>query len=503
MDRRHFFKSASAAGSSLLLPASLLGTMQDSHAKNAETNQQATLFLDNLKLTPLRGFLGQNISCDYLQVEGKIPNDLRGVFYRNGPGLFERGGQRYHHWFDGDGLVHAWRFTDQGVSHQARFVGTKKFIAESKAQEFLVPAFGTQIKAKIPVRSSDTMNTANTNVIQLNGQLLAMWEGGSAHAMDADTLATKGIVNWSDELTGMPFSAHPKVERDGSVWNFGTQMGKMVLYHISSQGKLLRHAVFDAPASAMVHDFAVSQNHLIFLMPPIELDMQSLQNGSSLAESMIWKGSESTKVLVVDKNDFSKRKLFELPAMMVFHFGNAWEENGNIHIDFVRSDDVSNLTKGMVKMMRGEDAYLEDSNMAMLKINLQKSRLDIQYGKENVEFPRIDPRFVAQKNRFTFYPCSRKSGDSKHYDGVMRLDKESGKIDQYYFNHGVSLEEHVVVPKPGTTKEGDAWLIGVGFDFKKQTSFATIFEAENLSNGPIAIVHLPYWIPSCFHGNFY
>ena len=42
------------------------------------------------------------------QVWGSMPPDLNGVFYRNGPGRFELGGERYHHWFDGDGFAQRW-----------------------------------------------------------------------------------------------------------------------------------------------------------------------------------------------------------------------------------------------------------------------------------------------------------------------------------------------------------------------------------------------------------
>jgi carotenoid cleavage dioxygenase-like enzyme len=38
-------------------------------------------------------------------VEGNIPRELNGSLYRNGPGLFERGGLRKPHLLDGDGLV--------------------------------------------------------------------------------------------------------------------------------------------------------------------------------------------------------------------------------------------------------------------------------------------------------------------------------------------------------------------------------------------------------------
>lgn len=497
MNRRHFFQGMGAA-----LGASFLPTLSIAQSIPS-SGLSKDLFHANATLTPLRGYQGQDVRCDQAWIEGKIPSDLRGDFFRNGPGLFERGGQRYHHWFDGDGMVHAWRFTDQGVSHQARFVRTKKFIAEQQAGEFLVPAFGTAIKPKIPLRSSDTMNTANTNVIKMDGCLYALWEGGSAHTLDAQSLATQELVTWSPELAGMPFSAHPKVEADGTMWNFGTMMGKLILYKISKQGKLLQHHVMNAPNSAMVHDFVISQNHLIFMFSPISLNMDAVRSGQSMVDSMEWKAQESTKVLVIEKADFSRTRLMELPAMMLFHFGNAWEENQTIHLDFVKSKDLGNFKDWMPKMMQGLDVKHDVANPTFLQIDLRTKHIKISERTEVVEFPRVDPRVVGQRNRFLFYPLAAPSANNDALNGVMRIDLQTGKTDQFDFGTRMRLEEHVVVPKAGSSRESEVWLVGVGFDVQRQTSFGSVFDGENLSAGPVALAHLPYWTPHCFHGNFY
>ncbi|MBP8120889.1 MAG: carotenoid oxygenase family protein [Burkholderiales bacterium] len=502
MDRRLFFKAAgvaAAAGSPL---SALLHSGPGFAADVAKPS-----FVGNLQRTPLRGFQGQDIGCDSALIEGRLPAALRGAFYRNGPGLFERGGQRYQHWFDGDGLVHAWRFSDHGVSHRARFVRTSKFVAESAAGEFLLPAFGSTIKAKAPVRNADSLNTANTSVIRLGDRLLAMWEGGSAYAMDPQTLETRGAVAWSADLKGMPFSAHPKVEADGTFWNFGTMLGKMVLYHLSPKGDLLRHAVFDAPTGAMVHDFAVSQHHLIFLLPPISLDREALRAGKGFAQSMVWNANDAMKVLVIDKADFSRRRVLEMPACMVFHFGNAWEAGGVIHVDFVKSADLGVMNDWMPRMMRGESVPPPSSTAAFLTIDLNSGTLALTERRENLEFPRVDPRFVAQRNRYVYYPVGQSvpgaQRDNGELNGVMRLDVESGKTDSYSFGGNCTTEEHVMVPRPGSTREGDGWLVGVGFDIDRQQTFASVFDAQNLAAGPMALARLPYWVPYCFHGNFH
>ncbi len=499
MDRRHFFKSAGSAIAATAVPAALFHPASG----YAATSTVKNLFTHNPELTPLRGFHGQDVACDGALIEGKIPAELRGVFYRNGPGLFERGGRRYDHWFDGDGLVHAWRFTNKGVSHRASFVRTSKFVAESEANEFLLPAFGTAIKAKLPIRGPDSMNTANTSAIRLGDRVLAMWEGGSAYALDPDTLESRGPVTWAPELKGMPFSAHPKVEADGTFWNFGTMMGKMVLYHISASGELLRHAVFEAPSGAMVHDFAVSQKHLIFLMPPIDLDRERLRAGASLTQAMVWNARDPVKVLIIEKADFSKRRVLEMPAYMVFHFGNAWEAGNVIHVDFVKSADLGVMNDWMPKRMRGEDVSPPPSTPAFLVIDLNRGKLSITTRRENLEFPRIDPRFVAQRNRNIYYPVGLGRPDDARLNGVMRLDVESGKTDTYSFGDGCTVEEHIMVPKPGSMREGEGWLVGVGFDIERQQSFASVFDAANLAAGPLALARLPYWVPYGFHGHFH
>ena len=56
----------------------------------------------------IEGYAPIQMECDApdLIVEGEIPRDLFGTFYRNGPNpqFAPRGN---HHWFGGDGMIHA------------------------------------------------------------------------------------------------------------------------------------------------------------------------------------------------------------------------------------------------------------------------------------------------------------------------------------------------------------------------------------------------------------
>jgi all-trans-8'-apo-beta-carotenal 15,15'-oxygenase len=142
-------------------------------------------------------------------IEGRWPGSLTGTLYRNGPGWFDRAGLRYEHWFDGDGLMRAWKIADGKVTHTARMVATLKFQQEQKAGKFEVGAAGTHIPDTRPARNNDDFNTANTAVVRIGDRVFALWEGGSAIEVDPDSLETRGPMTWREDLDAAPFSAHP------------------------------------------------------------------------------------------------------------------------------------------------------------------------------------------------------------------------------------------------------------------------------------------------------
>lgn len=111
------------------------------------------------------------------RLHGAMPAGLQGVLHRNGPGRFSRDNYRYRHWFDGDGFVHAWQLSEDGVSHRARFVETPKWQMEEEAGRFLMPALASVPPNHGGVRGPDDMNVANTSVMMSGGELLALWEG--------------------------------------------------------------------------------------------------------------------------------------------------------------------------------------------------------------------------------------------------------------------------------------------------------------------------------------
>ena len=83
---------------------------------------------------------------------GKIPTEIAGTYYLNGPANFRRGDFTYQHWLDGDGLVRALQLRDGKAEHVMRYVRTKKY-----ADELVVfgCGFGAQYSQRLcPLHSS-------------------------------------------------------------------------------------------------------------------------------------------------------------------------------------------------------------------------------------------------------------------------------------------------------------------------------------------------------------
>ena len=57
-------------------------------------------------------------------VEGEVPRDLFGAYVRNGPNP-KRAPLGAHHWFDGDGMLHAVHAEDGTLRYRNRFVSTE------------------------------------------------------------------------------------------------------------------------------------------------------------------------------------------------------------------------------------------------------------------------------------------------------------------------------------------------------------------------------------------
>lgn len=468
-------------------------------------SEYKTLFHRAFSTMPeLIGFAGTNreFHTTQLTIEGEIPQAISGTFYRNGAAQHERGEQRYQHLFEGDGMIQSFQIANGKIQHQGRFVKTPKFTKEQQAGKFLYSGPDSKLPHGMAVSNADSINTANTNVIAVGDDMWALWEAGSPVAVDSNTLKTNGIVNlgknskFGNALKGMPFSAHPKIDPSGDIWNFGASpTGHIVLYHLNSQGKMLNTKVIATGYSGgMLHDFLITHRHILLILPSLTRD----RSKKGFFEGIQFDNKLPMKVLVIDKQELTVKRTFELDAGFAFHYGNAWEDaKGTIHFDASLYPNVDVLHR-MRDLMKGISLSGISAAQTTIFSLAPSGRVTKNTIGDNSEFPRVSPQLTGLRNRYLYSIGS--TGVDIWSDTLNRYDLETGKVDAFVYGKDFLVEEHVLI-NPGT-KEHHGFLIGTALHVPSRRTCLNIFHADNITQGPVCRAWLPYHIPLGFHGNF-
>ncbi|MEC9345837.1 MAG: carotenoid oxygenase family protein [Pseudomonadota bacterium] len=502
MDRRTFLTGTALAGLAGLLPAGL--------ARATGLDDRARAFRAALAERPwLAGW--QTAAHDSFRadpsdivVEGRIPAGLDGDLIRNGPAGHEVFGHRYRHWFDGDGLVHRFRIADGRIRHDGRLLMTPKRRAEIAAGGPVFAAFDTPPPATPPTDLPDAMNVANISVIHHGGRLQALWEGGSASVLDEATLEFREFAVMSDETRGLPVTAHPRRDPDGTLWSFGYAgyAGKVLLYRLAPDGTLTGVHVIDAAPTPMIHDFMVTERHIVFILTPFVFDRP---DGATFLERHAWRPEQGGTALVLQKSDPSIRRFVELPAFWVYHFSNAWADGPDrIRFGFPRYPDPSATTGSFRAVMDGSALSGTFATWHEAVLDLDRARYSETPVIEGpaAEFPRVHPDLTGRRTDRTVMLLADAGAAAAHpfFTTTAMLDGSSGRVDA--FRHGATelAEEAIYVPAGADERGG--WILNTVLDYAAGRTRLKVFEADNVSGGPVAVASLPYALPLGLHGTF-
>ncbi len=292
--------------------------------------------------------------CDapFLKVTGELPRELNGTLYRNGPNpQFDAPGA---HWFVGDGMLHAFRLENGRASYRNRWVRTPKWQAEHDAGRALFGGFGRKLPDAPPSTITDG-GVANTNIIFHAGRLLALEEGHPPTEIEPDTLNRIGYCDYKGAISG-PFTAHPKIDPvTGEMVFFGYNAAgpltpALSFGSVNASGVVTRFDRFEAPYASMVHDFIVTEHHLLFPILPITGSMDRAMRGKP---PYAWEPDKGAYVGVMKRSGSAKDIVwFRAENCYVFHVMNAWEEGDRIIADVMQFEEATAGTPAPIRICR-------------------------------------------------------------------------------------------------------------------------------------------------------
>ncbi|KAL3146000.1 hypothetical protein ABBQ38_015360 [Trebouxia sp. C0009 RCD-2024] len=543
--RKHLRTSAIAAPE-LGTPDSIAGTAAGYPGRYQNTDWAAA-------------FTSQFQEYDYwtTKVEGRIPETLRGTLFRNGPGRFERGGQKYEHMLDGDGYVCAFSFSGDGRMHfRSSYVKTSDLAKEEEADAVLYRnTFGTQPKRALgPLQNAFDLylkNPANTNVVLWGDRLLALWEAGCPFELDPYTLEThpggpatldgflrSGIAPSTtgtealDKAIGLgkACTAHPHVVHgEGlsdrlAIFSWCSQMKPMAgsemkieINEYDQQWQKVAGQTFTMQKSFFnPHDFAISKNFYVFFQNDMSFKMGQYLLGLRGPAQCVNFDEGPMKVHLVPRHGGKPMVIDNVEPAFLIHHANAYEEGDEIvvwssgwspeAVRLLATSSGSGMLGSWKVVMDGDFTGVPVTSLWSHRINTKTGevRRKCLFAQSN-DHPRVNPSFYSKPTRYCYVNmCMTDDADiSNPPQAFTRVDTHTGEAQTWFPGRRCFCEELVFVPGPhADIQEDDGYLLGLVYDAAKHKSFLAILDAADFSKGPVAKIWLEHHVPHGLHGFF-
>ncbi|MDA1073769.1 MAG: carotenoid oxygenase family protein [Proteobacteria bacterium] len=423
----------------------------------------------------------EELTLTKLKVTGSIPAELEGRFVRTGANPLS--GTSAHPFF-GDGMLHGVRLRDGKAQwYRNRYVQTP-FI-QNPSVDIMDPSVMMDMKS----------SKANTHVLGHAGKILALEEGHFPYVIDGD-LNTVGATDFDGVLKGS-FTAHPKIcPVTGELLAFGYSAMEPYLRYlrVSAEGKLVQTENITVGGPTMMHDFNITQNHVIFMDLPAVFDMQLAMSGEM---PIRWDESYPARLGVMPRNgNDAQVKWYEVNPCYVFHPMNSYEDGDRIVLDVAR---FSHIWRDSAMDFPPPDLWRWTIDTSTGKVS------EVQIDDRSAEFPRVADSVIGLKHRFGYMMSMSQPGtpnDPMSASGaILKYDREKGKRTEIEFGRGRVGGESVFVPSANPKAEDDGYLMTYVYDAKSDSSSFVIMDAASMDNTPVASIDLPR-VPSGFHGSW-
>lgn len=443
------------------------------------------------------------VEHEEIEIVGEVPNDLDGVYVRNGPNVAHPPIGNYHR-YDGDGMLHAIRFKDGQAEYRNRWIETEAYLEEAAAGQALWGGMLDPRRADRP--DMPLKDTANTDVVLHDGKLVAMWYlSGQPYWVDPVTLETLGPA---DLKTGRPerISAHSKTDEsngDFVFFSYGRDAPYMQHGVLDANGALTAFTPIELPGPRLPHDMWVSHKHTILHDLPLVYDDAAYAQGRvKLAFREEW----PTRFGVLPRHgENADIRWYEFEPCYLLHTINAWEDGDWLHLTGCRihpfEDGQGNPDLQSIITIMGRHKL--NARLYKWSINLKtgatkEGLLDDQW---NAEFPTWRNDAMGGAMRFA-YCAEIKTDPVIHFPGLLKYDMTTGAAERHSGGPGIFYSEAPFAPAVGGTAEEDGYLISLVRNETDGRSEVHVIDARNFAAEPVCKLLLPCRVPDGFHATW-
>ncbi|HSI49428.1 MAG TPA: carotenoid oxygenase family protein [Ideonella sp.] len=443
------------------------------------------------------------------RVRGEVPSWLQGEVLRTCPVLFDTSGWHAQHWFDGLGMIYAFRIQPPAVDFRSRLLDSEA-AREASLGTAELATFGTPSERALwrrvlkPVpRASDN---ANVNILKFGDDLVALTESDRQHLIDPETLASLGYLDYgNDALHGAMMTAHPHLDFERNrVVNLAVQFGRQVTVSAYAHGPASRKrdviGTWRTNRVPYIHAFGLTPRHVILVAHPFAaapLDMPF--SNRAYIDHFQWRPEDGTRLVLIDRATGAVRE-HVTEAFFAFHTVNAYEHEGDTVLDLLAYPDADIVRELRVDHML---ARLPELRPALTRIvmtpGVERARSE-PLSSVGFEFPATNQRRVSgQAYRFAWGASNGAQPGGSYGSAIVKADLQRGETRT--FSHDTHIfGEPLFVARPQGDGEDDGVLLSVGAAQDEASSMLAIIDAKTLAL--LASAEVPSLIPLGFHGSF-
>ena len=507
LDRRGFM-GASALGTGAAL-AGTIGLAAPALAQSAPAPTPAPASVPQVDFpADPRAFGGSGTNRTEMdlfdcEVEGDLPKDLDGVFYRVGPDPQYPKPEKYAGDipFDGEGHVSMFRIKGGHVDYRTRYARNARWKAQHAARQSL---FGMYRNPSTDHASVAGLNrgTANTQLFLHHGKLLVFKEDSPPVAMDPLTLDTiDPEYTFGGKLMGKTHTAHPKIDpRTGGLISFGYEatgfLSKDInVFETDKAGTITWQVMVKAPYAGMMHDFCVTQDYIALYLVNMVADENRIKAGgvhfSFDSKTPCYMG------VMRRGGDGSDLKWLTGPNLFCTHVMGGWNDGTKITVDMDGGE--GNQFPFFPSLHEPFDPVKGTGYIRRFTVDMGKRGVATYQAK--TIFPEIEGVLARQDDRYHTLPYRWGFLQVTGPDGGWAVIDHKTGTSKVLKVPGYALSEMCFVPRSPTAAEGDGYLIGLGSSLAEHgRSDLILFDLADTDAGPRARVKMPYRCVGQVHG---
>ncbi|WP_159500468.1 carotenoid oxygenase family protein [Microbacterium sp. 18062] len=445
-------------------------------------------------------------------IQGEVPAHLDGTYFkavcdRQYPKAVPEGPLGA---FNDDGMAISFRFHKGRVDYKSRFIRTPRFEAERAAGRSLFGYYRNPLHDD-PLVEGVVRGIANTNLVYHAGKLYASKEDAPPIIIDPETLETIGHYDFGGAFTSQTATAHPKIDpRTGELVFFGyAAKGEttrdIAYYEADANGDIVHETWFKAPYSCMIHDFAVTQNYVVFPVIPLRSELAWLEAGESTFQ---WDPQEKVHLGVIPrKGRGDKAVWYEGPNRFASHIMGAYDDGRRIYIDTPVSH--SSYFPWFPIVGNGEhDPERSKGYLSRWTIDLAgegRSFTETRLSNVPSEFPRMDDRYETLTYQWGLMGLTERPGHDapgRGFRWVATIDHRTGAHRLYYPGDRATVGEPIFVQGDENAPEGHGYVFVIVSRRDLMHSELVILDAQDVDGEPVCTLKIPLRIPRGLHGNW-